>query len=305
MRALVLGGTGFIGRRLVSNLLLEGNEVSLATAGRSVNPFGENVAAMKIDRYDRDSMMKAFSGDAYYDVAFDTIGYRSVDVRNSLDALEGKAGKYVYISSAAVYLGKQGTFREEDFDPLKVENSSPGLEKAYHEGKQMSEAYIAGNAGMPFAIARFPNVMGYDDGTRRFQEHVSRIMNGEGFHFQEPEGRRNCVWVEDAGKFLAWLGTPGHDGIYNGAAPDSMKASEFITKMAEEMGMKLKVTHGREESNSRYASTTDFILSVQKAEKEGFLFHRVNEWIGKEAGKAMEYGNRSPNSTDYTGSLFK
>lgn len=299
-----MGGTGFIGRRLVANLLSGGHEVALATSGKSTNPFGNKVSTITVDRFSGESLSRAFSGDGYYDVAFDTIGYRSIDVKNSLDALDGKTGKYVYISSAAVYAGSSGVLTEDHFDPAKLENSESGLEKTYHEGKQVSEAYIVRNASVPYAIARFPNVMGYDDSTMRFQEHISRLMNGEEFHFQEPEGRRNCVWVEDAGKFLEWLGTTANEGIFNGACPDALKASGFIGKMAEALGTNPRLTYGGEKSNSRYSAITDFILSVKKAEERGFRFHETSEWIGKEARRAREYGKASPNSPEYASKLF-
>ena len=130
----------------------------------------------------------------------------------------------------------------------------------------MSEAYILEQAPVPYAIARFPNVLGYDDSTMRFQDHVSRIVSGEEFIFQEPEGRRNCVWVEDAGNLLAWLSTTSNVGIYNGASPDAMKASELVEKMAEALGTTARISRGHEKSNSRYSATTDFVLNVKKAE---------------------------------------
>ncbi len=304
MKALVLGGTGFIGRRLVSNLLSDDHDVTLATSGKSANPFGNKVSTLAIDRFSRDSMLGAFAGNTYFDVAIDTIGYRSLDVKNALEALDGKAGKYVYISSAAVYLGNSGIMSEESFDPEKVENMKPGLEKAYHEGKKVSEAYIFENAPMPYAIARFPNVLGYDDSTMRFQDHVSRIINGEEFLFQEPEGKRNSVWVEDAGRLLSWLATTTNAGIYNGASPDAMKASELVTKMAEALEISPRISHGQEKSNSRYSAPTDFILSVRKAEEKGFRFNRTGEWLGEEARMARDHGKQSPNSQDYSNSLF-
>ncbi len=304
MKALVLGGTGFIGRRLVGNLLSGENEVTLATSGKSPTPFGDKVSTLVVDRFSRNSLMEAFSGNAYFDVAIDTIGYRSLDVKYSLEALEGKIGKYVYISSAAVYRGNSGTLSEESFDPGKIENKEPGIEKAYHEGKQMSEACILEHAKVPYAIARFPNVLGYDDSTMRFQDHVSRIVSGEEFIFQEPEGRRNCVWVEDAGNLLAWLSTTSNVGIYNGASPDAMKASELVEKMAEALGTTARISRGHEKSNSRYSATTDFVLNVKKAEGKGFKFHPTGEWLGEEARMAKEHGKLSHNSQDYSDKLF-
>lgn len=304
MKALILGGTGFIGRRLVSRLLSSGNEVTIATSGKSGNPFGTKAREIHADRFSRGSLVEAFSGGEYYDCTFDTIGYRSLDAKNALDALEGRTGKFVYISSAAVYRGEGGVTGEEAFDPSALENREPGLEKTYYEGKQNSEAYIMGNAGMPYAMARFPIVLGHDDSTMRFQDHVSRLARGEEFTFQKPEGRRNYVWVEDAGKFLSWLGTSSNIGIFNGASPDALTASELLTEMGKALGRKPVISGGQEQSNSSYNYREDRILSVSRAEKCGFAFQETSQWIGMESRMAAEGEGKSPNSARYIGNLF-
>lgn len=303
MKALVLGGTGFIGRRLVNNLLSSGEEVTLATSGKSPNPYGDKVTAIRADRFDRDGLMQSLSGLGFQDAVFDTIGYRSMDLRNSLDALVDRAGRYVYISSASVYHGMEGTLGEDEFDAAGID-ATPGLESTYHEGKRKSEAYLLKNAKIPFAIARFPNVMGYDDSTMRFQDHVRRVLEGDDFHFQDPEGRRNHVWVEDAGRFLAWLGREGNNGIYNAASPDSMTAGQLVTMMAEALGKDARIHHGSDRSDSRYAAAKDLVISVKKAENMGFKFTPTSQWIGIEARTARDSGLKAPNSMKYTDKFF-
>lgn len=303
MKALVLGGTGFIGRRLVANLLSRENEVTLATSGKSSNPFGNRVSTIQYDRFQGDSAKNPFSELVFHDVVFDMTGYRSIDMKNSLEAIGNSIGRYVYVSSAAVYRGMAGTLSEEQFDPSTLE-VSPGLEESYDAGKRASEAFLVKNSPVPLSIARFPNVMGHDDSTLRFQDHVSRILRGEEFRFREPEGRRNCVWVEDAGRFLAWLGEKGNEGIYNAASPDFMKASELINSIALALDARAAIHQGTEESNSRYAAGEDFILSVKKARQKGFEFTPTEQWLPGEAQKARDTGLTSPNSMKYAYDLF-
>ncbi len=303
MKSLVLGGTGFIGRRLVKNLLSSGDDVTLVTSGKSPNPFGNRVSVIISDRFRKDSLMSSFSRLDFHDAVYDTIGYRSLDVKNALEAIGNRAGKYVYISSAAVYSGMEGVMDEEKFDPISME-ASAGLENSYSEGKKMSEAYLIKNADMPVAIARFPNVMGHDDSTLRFQSHVKRILDGNEFYIREPEGKRNHVWVEDAGRFLSWLGREGNTGIFNAASPDSMKASQLVTQMAQYLGTLAKIRFGDDEPNTRYASSTDLILNVAKAEKKGFKFTPTGQWLEDEVRKARDTGFSSPNSMEYSYNLF-
>lgn len=304
MKALVLGGTGFIGRRLVESLVSRGVEVTLATSGKSGNPFGKKVSPKIVDRFNRGSLIKAFSERDFYDCTFDTIGYRSMDVKDSLDALHGKTGKYVYISSAAVYAKKVGILREEDFDPSSTDDPGPGLEKTYYEGKQKSEAYIAANANIPYALVRFPIVMGHDDSTMRFQDHVSRLLKGDEIVLQKPEGRRTYVWVEDAGNFLAWLGTTKNEGIYNGASSEALKTSDLIARMAAALNVEPRIRLDSKQSNSSYSAADDKVLDVEKARKLGFDFHDCDHWIGEESRKVKDMGGNSPNSAGYIGGLF-
>lgn len=303
MRALVLGGTGFIGRRLVRNLLSAGNEITLATSGKSPNPFDNKTTTVICDRFQSESMLTSLSGLGFHDIVFDTIGYRSIDIKNALDAIGKSTGKYVYISSAAVYRGMEGTFSEEQVDPSGL-NVAPGRENSYDAGKRMSEAYLLKNSPVPIAVARFPNVVGHDDSTLRFQDHISRVMRGEDFQFQEPEGRRNYVWVEDAGRFLAWLGEKGNEGIYNAASPDFMKASQFVSSIADHLGMKANIRLGTKDSNSRYAALKDHILDVKKAELKGFTFTPTEQWLKLETQKARDSDLTSPNSMKYSNDLF-
>ncbi len=303
MKSLVLGGTGFIGRRLVNHLLFSGHEVSLVTSGKSPNPFGETISKIVCDRFQRDSLVSTISKLGYHDIVFDTIGYRSVDVKNALDAIGDRAGKYVYISSAAVYSGKEGIMGEEMFDSNSMK-ASAGLENSYSEGKKISEAYLLKNASMPVSIARFPIVMGHDDSTLRFQNHVKRILAGEEFHFREPEGKRNYVWVEDAGRFLHWLSGNKNSGIFNAASPDSVKASALVSQMAEHLGAKARIKVGVEESDSGYAAESDLIVDVSKAEKAGFKFAPTSQWLEEEVKKAKHKGLTSPNSMEYAFGLF-
>ncbi|HEY4554390.1 MAG TPA: NAD-dependent epimerase/dehydratase family protein, partial [Bacillaceae bacterium] len=53
--ALILGGTRFFGKELVRCLLDKGVDVTIATRGKSGNPFGEEVRQLIADRYDTES----------------------------------------------------------------------------------------------------------------------------------------------------------------------------------------------------------------------------------------------------------
>jgi len=72
-RALVIGGTLFIGRALVERLLERGDEVVIMHRGRGT-PFGARVGEIRCDRNDTAAVKAALDGtrfDVVYDNVFD------------------------------------------------------------------------------------------------------------------------------------------------------------------------------------------------------------------------------------------
>lgn len=175
--------------------------MTIATSGKTPNPFGSRVSTFKINRYDADGLRSGFSPGAHFDVLFDQIGYGSDDVLKVLEASAGKIGRYVFTSSGSAY-ARSGTGKKEgDFDSTSVEPKPGGIEElGYAEGKRSAESCLLRNATVSVAVARFPIVAGPDDATGRLQFHVTRVANGEEIVIPLPCGRRNQVWVDDAGE---------------------------------------------------------------------------------------------------------
>jgi nucleoside-diphosphate-sugar epimerase len=113
VRILVIGGTLFIGRRLVRRLLQDGHEVTVLhrKPGSSVPA---DVAEVFADRNDSASVARAAGPgwDCVCDLAYDwTHGTTGHQVLGTLRALE-PVGRYVFMSSVAAYL--PGLDRDED-----------------------------------------------------------------------------------------------------------------------------------------------------------------------------------------------
>lgn len=307
MKTLVLGGTGFIGRRLVENLLKDGCDVTIATSGRSPNPFRDSVTAVTVDRFDPTSMEQKLSSPPYFDAVFDQIGFGPRDVQKTSDFFKNRTDSYVFVSSAAVYAGMSGTLQESAFDPLsfKVKDETASA-LGYSEGKKNAEAYLFQNATFPVAAARFPNVMGFDDSTLRFQKHALRIMSGAGFSFNSAGVLRNYVWVEDAGRFLSWLGKNHKKGAYNAASPDALSLESLLGEIGKAIGKDPLIKIAPDvECDSSYYRDSELVLSVQKAESEGFRFTPTAGWLASESRKAVDQGGSSPNSTDHMRWIFE
>ncbi len=107
MRTLVIGGTEFIGRHTVEELLRRGHDVTLFHRGRSPNPFGDQVRELFGDRMRARDVRNAFSSEAF-DAVIDLVyvwgpGTGPSQVAPVLDAAGNALERYVFLSSCGVY----------------------------------------------------------------------------------------------------------------------------------------------------------------------------------------------------------
>ena len=106
MKTLVLGGTGFVGRRLVEVLAADGARVTVLNRGVTPVEPPPGVARLVADRSDATSVRAALAG-TEWDAVFDVSGVAKVaggtDPGDLADLLAGRVGRYVYVSSQSLY----------------------------------------------------------------------------------------------------------------------------------------------------------------------------------------------------------
>ena len=106
MRTLVLGGTGFVGRRLVEVLTADGAGVTVLNRGVTPVELPPGVDRLVADRSDATSMRAALAR-TEWDAVFDVSGVAKVaggaDPGDLADLLDGHLGRYVYVSSQSLY----------------------------------------------------------------------------------------------------------------------------------------------------------------------------------------------------------
>ena len=106
MKSLVLGGSVFVGRRLVDVLLEGGHEVTVLNRGRTATDLPAEVERLAADRTDADAMRRALAGtewDAIFDVSGFVMAAGGSDIEGLLDLVDGRVGHYVYVSSIMAY----------------------------------------------------------------------------------------------------------------------------------------------------------------------------------------------------------
>lgn len=289
-KALVIGGTQFFGKRLVKNLIDSGWDVTIATRGRTPDPFGDKVHRLVIEREDKSTLEAAFGGkDLFYDCVFDQSCYSPQEVKDVLDVLNGKIGHYVFTSTMSVY--DYGTSKQEtEYDPyrypieLKSRRAYSGI-PGYKEAKRQAEAVLFQAGNLSATAVRFPLVVGEDDYTGRFQFHVDRVKAGEPIGFANPEDRLGFITSEDAARFLQFAAEEKLQGPYNPGCAKDLSLQELVERIAAAANKEAVVIAPREqESTSPYNVGGSLSPDVSKAEAAGFTFRTLDdaldEWIG-------------------------
>ena len=106
MKALVLGGSVFVGKHTVDALLAGGHEVAVLNRGRTPTALPDDVERLVADRTDIDQLRAALDGrdwDAVFDVSGFVMAAGGSDIEGLLDLLDGHVGHYVYVSSIMAY----------------------------------------------------------------------------------------------------------------------------------------------------------------------------------------------------------
>lgn len=142
MRVLVIGGTTFIGRWTVSELLARGAEVTLFHRGHHPNPFGDRVEELLGDRHDPPSVARALARrtfDGVIDIAYDRErGTGAEAVSTIASEVAGHRPRYVLVSSTAVYTGS-GKGLTEEAPRRSGPSGSYGMNKVQAEDRLLDE----------------------------------------------------------------------------------------------------------------------------------------------------------------------
>lgn len=165
MRALVLGGSVFVGRRLVRALVEAGQQVTVLNRGRTADDLPPGVSRLVADRTDADSMRAALGGtswDAVYDVSGFVMVAGGSDIASLLDLIDGNVGHCVYVSSIMAYdQSLLGVFPWTEDLPTNPEGV-----RSYGGFKAAAERFMLerhARTGFPVSIVRPAAIYGPDN----------------------------------------------------------------------------------------------------------------------------------------------
>lgn len=276
VKILVIGGTRFFGIHMVNALLEAGHDVTIATRGLAGDAYGDKVKRIILERTDADSVKNAICG-IHYDVVIDKIAYCSNDIKSVMDVVD--CDKYIHMSSAAVYEPLHIDCREEDFDA-----ESETLiwcdrdDFPYDEVKRQAECALAQvYSDRNWIAVRYPFVLGEDDYTERLHFYVEHIMKSISMDIDNLEAQMGYIHSKEAGKFMAFLAEQDFNGPINGCANGTISVKEIIQYIEEKTGSKAIISP--EGDTAPYNGAPDYSINTRKAEKLGFSFSNLNDWI--------------------------
>ena len=177
MKVLVIGGTLFIGRLLVEELVKGGHDVAILHR-KPKHDFGRRVENLMADRNDADSMAEALSGrrfEVVYDIAYDwERGTTAAQVEATVRAVGFRLQRYIFMSSVAAY---GDGLNHKESDPLAPEyHADP-----YCSNKATTERLLfrmQAQSGLPLVTFRPPFVYGPGNPFYREQFFWDRLRAG-------------------------------------------------------------------------------------------------------------------------------
>ncbi len=287
---LIIGGTRFFGRRLVRRLLDAGARVTLATRGRAPDDFGDRVRRIAVDRRDGAALRAALAGHDY-DVVFDQVCYTPLDAHAAVQALAGRAGRYVMASTIEVYrplVGVHpGPFAEDALAPAAEDavdrdlrwHDAAWAEARYGDGKRRAEAVFARDGRLEVAAVRIGHVLGGpEDFTGRLAAHVQAVRAGRALTLADASGGASSfIDPEGIAAFLQWTGEQDFVGAVNAACVGALDAAALHRRVGASLSV--PVTVGADGFASPFDYPARFEMDTARARALGHVFGPVDAWL--------------------------
>ena len=244
-RALVIGGTLFIGRALVDELLERGDDVVIMHRGNGT-PFGERVGEIRCDRNDVAAVRAALKG-KQFDVVYDNVydwerGTTADQVSASAIATAGGLDRYVFTSTVAAY-PPGGDYDERD--PL-VPSDFPNPYASQKADSERALFELHRRQGIPVTTLRPAFIYGPHNPFDREGFLWDRLLGGRPIIIPE-DGSRTMQWVHvrDVARAAVLAATKdvavGH--AYNLASYPPLTQIEFVELLARIAGRHADFVH--------------------------------------------------------------
>ncbi|MGB7981250.1 MAG: NAD-dependent epimerase/dehydratase family protein [Candidatus Nanopelagicales bacterium] len=225
MRILVIGGTRFVGRHLVTAAVEAGHEVTVLHRGLGC----EGSRHFEHLHADRDANLDVLAG-RQWDATVDVCAYWPRQVAALADALGERGGRHALISTVSAYADTPEPGMDEQAPtvaPLGLDGDTPHTEAPpidphNYGGLKVGCEHVAQRryAG-GLLVIRPTYIVGPHDPTARFGYWVDRLARGgQVLAPGNPQAPFQCVDARDLGRFVVGLLGAGDEGTFHVVDPE-------------------------------------------------------------------------------------
>jgi nucleoside-diphosphate-sugar epimerase len=292
---LVIGGTRYFGKLLVQRLLQAGHRVTIATRGRTADPFGARIERIRVDRRNETAMRAAFANVAGYDIVYDQLCYSPLDAAISARVFAGKVKRYVMASTIDVYrplLGSQeAPFAEGAVKVLaqpidtRYPWHAPELAcESYVMGKLQAEAYFYRDGSLPVVSVRIGHVLaGAEDFTGRLAHYVDLVRQRAPLRYSNAAAASSFMSLQSVSDFLLWTGARDFLGPVNAACDGPLSAFDLYQRVGMALDEPVKALPVQMPEAAGILSPFDFpsqlMADTSRARDLGYRFGHSDEWL--------------------------
>lgn len=280
MKALVIGGSKFFGKRLVQHLIDGGIDVTVLNRGETPDQFGDQVSRIQMDRRTLRRGHPLLK-DRFWNIVYDQVCYDENDAAGACEAFDQKTERLIFTSTKSVYqLGS--SISEESFDSNKYQFGAPLMQPNYGEAKRRAETVYFKNATFPVTAVRFPIVLGEDDYTGRLEFHTEHIKKGQPIYFPNIDAKMDFIYAGDAARFLFSFVEKHWEGPINCSSEPAIALRELVTILENILNKKATLAPDSTRGDrSPFGVEDHSYMSVRNLEKYGFRPAPTLEWLPK------------------------
>ncbi len=233
VKILVIGGTSFIGKHIVTEAKTNGHEITLFNRGLT-DP--SSIVGMETITGDRDTDLYLLDKKEW-DAVIDTCGYDPISVDKTVSYLNGRVSLYVFVSSVAVYERPptNTTIEVTEESPIYRAFSNKDLNsfEQFSYNKAMCEQVVLNTFKESALIVRPSMVTGEGDPTNRLAYWLYKFLNNEDIIIPGPNNWRiEYIDVKDLSSWLIKTIEENITGIFNLSGPSpSMTAKQFFNSI--------------------------------------------------------------------------
>jgi len=320
MDVLMIGGTRFMGRLAVQKLLGQGDRVTVFSRGNVRPDWWDDVEHIQGDRGELEDFSAKLKGKTY-DAVIDTQAYAREHVESAATTLRGNIGRYLFVSSYAVYWDGQVDWhthcplRESDVSWESLDYTYPEGASRYNVGKRHCEKWLQESSTVPYTIIRIPDMLGEDDNEERSWWWSQRALDGGPIVVpSEHRGMFRCLYATDAADaFVRAIKTPNTaNETYHIASKEVLSIEHWAGMVIDAAGRGSVLTLIPLDIIRRYVPSLHaylvrervnrswpYIPDLSRAERDfGFTTTPVEQWVRRTVGWYRQH-YRGGNSVGY------